>query len=517
VPEGEGGDGGEDGGAGDDDGTDGDDADDGGDTDDGVDKFDLGAMPDAGGEHDPIIPETCEQALDGESTVGCLFFAVDMDSADGSPEENQFAVAVANVQLDQDAEVIIEQRVGGTWEAVAGPQTIDAMDLFTFELPDKHTDDTELLVGGAYRIGSNVPVVAYQFNPVDGSSGYLSDASMLFPVPALDTINHVTGQEATLDDVFQWQRNGYATVVASEDDTEVEVTPSVATLQGMGIPPGDPGVPFSIVLDEGDVASIATAVLGDAMTGTKLVSDKPIAVFSGHECANVPDATCCCDHLEEQIAGVRLWGKTFVASRMPVRNVADPEPTLWQIYASEDQTLVEVHADANVTGVPAAPLLLDRGEVAELSVTGPIGEEGDFHVSADKPIGVFSYMVGSETMPEPLDEIGDPAMVQHSSVEQFLPRYVVLVPGTWENDVAVLTKRIGAVITIDDVPVPDSEFMPVADSNYEVARVPVSDGVHLLNGYNDPFSVIVVGYDQWDSYAYLGGTGTGVINPNPAG
>jgi hypothetical protein len=27
--------------------------------------------------------------------------------------------------------------------------------------------------------------------------------------------------------------------------------------------------------------------------------------------------------------------------------------------------------------------------------------------------------------------------------------------------------------------------------------------------------VIIVGYDQHDSYAYLGGTGTGVINPNP--
>jgi hypothetical protein len=391
------------------------------------------------------------------------------------------------------------------------------MGLFTFELPDQHTDDTELLVGGAYRISANVPVIAYQFNPVDGSSGYLSDASMLFPVPALDTINHITGQESTVDDVFHQQRNGYATVVASEDDTEIEITPAVATLQGMGIPPGDPGVPFSIVLDEGDVASIATAVLGDAMTGTKFVSDKPVAVFSGHECANIPEGTCCCDHLEEQIAGVRLWGKTFVASRMPVRNVTQPEPTLWQIYASEDETIVEVRADANVTGVPPVPLLLDRGEVVELPVTGPAGEDGDFHISATKPIGVFSYMVGSETMPEPLDEMGDPAMVQLGSVEQFLPRYVVLVPGTWENDVAVLTRRIGATITIDDVPVSDSEFLPVADTDYEVARVPISDGVHLLNGYNDPFGVIIVGYDQWDSYAYLGGTGTGVINPNPPG
>ena len=29
--------------------------------------------------------------------------------------------------------------------------------------------------------------------------------------------------------------------------------------------------------------------------------------------------------------------------------------------------------------------------------------------------------------------------------------------------------------------------------------------------------VIVVGWDTHDSYAYVGGTGTGIINPNPVG
>ena len=41
--------------------------------------------------------------------------------------------------------------------------------------------------------------------------------------------------------------------------------------------------------------------------------------------------------------------------------------------------------------------------------------------------------------------------------------------------------------------------------------------VHVLDGGVEPFSVVIVGYDQWDSYAYLGGTGTGKINPNPPG
>lgn len=113
--------------------------------------------------------------------------------------------------------------------------------------------------------------------------------------------------------------------------------------------------------------------------------------------------------------------------------------------------------------------------------------------------------------------IGDPAMAQYVPVEQFLPRYVVLVPGTWVNDVFVLTRPAGATITIDGTPVDDSLFAPVGGGTYEVARVPVADGVHVLDGGDQKFGVVVVGYDQHDSYAYIGGTGTGIINPNPEG
>ena len=40
----------------------------------------------------------------------------------------------------------------------------------------------------------------------------------------------------------------------------------------------------------------------------------------------------------------------------------------------------------------------------------------------------------------------------------------------------------------------------------------VDDGVHTFVG-EQGISVIVVGYDDDDSYAYLGGSGTVIINP----
>jgi hypothetical protein len=479
-------------------------------------KFDLGGqpMPDLGMMDGPIIPTTCAEAASGKSTVGCKFFAVDMDAHD-MVETSQYAVGVANVQLAGMANVTIEVKENGVWSPIAGPQAIGSLQLFTFNLPDRHQDDTGLRVGGAYRVTSDVPVVAYQFNPVDGATSFLSDAAMLYPVASLDTVNHVTAWKSMMDNTGGFQHS-YATVIATVDGTMVTVDPKVPTAAGAGVPQGAPGAPFTIPMAEGDVLNVAVQSIPSSMTGTKINSnpDHPIAVFAGQECALIPESVCCCDHMEEQLAGVRLWGKSFIAARMPIRNGGAPEQNLWQVYAAENGTTVTINADPGVTGIPAPQFVLNQGEVSEFYVSGPVGEEGDFEVIADKPIAVYGYMVGAENFGS---AIGDPAMVAMAPSEQFLPRYVVLVPGTWTTDIAVVTRPVGAQILLDGAAIPDTSFNPVAASGFEVARVPVADGVHVFDGGLDPFSVIIVGYDMYDSYAYLGGTGTGKINPNPPG
>ena len=102
-------------------------------------------------------------------------------------------------------------------------------------------------------------------------------------------------------------------------------------------------------------------------------------------------------------------------------------------------------------------------------------------------------------------------MVQAVPVDQFLDRYVVLVPNTWINDYFVLTKHTGATITIDGNPV-TTPWVTVGGSSFEVTRTPVDDGVHVIEGDMN-FGVIVIGYDSYDSYAYPGGLNLQVINP----
>jgi len=457
------------------------------------------------------IPETCEEAELGLSSAGCLFYAVDSDLV-GVYDLDQYAIFVSNAQLETAATVAVEVKVGDAWETAegGGPVTVEPMSLHLFLVPDMHVDASGFDAGGAYRITSDVPIVAYQVNPYEADESWTSDATLLYQVPAWDSIHYVFGAEKIND-----AQNAYATAVAAVDGTVIEVTPSVNTNPGPGIPAGTAGVPFNVTMDEGDVAQFEVAATNESLTGTLITSDQdhPIAVFSGNTCALIPLDSGACDHLHEQLTGLQKWGKEFVAARMPVRSTLSPiEPSMWQIIASEDDTAIEFTASADVTGLPSGTVTLNAGEAFEAYVNGTMEDPGDFYISADKPIGVCNYMTGSSTVNPPGEpSLGDPSQVQISPVEQYLDRYVLLVPGYWLYDVVTVVRVAGDPVQVDGEMLDDSIFIPVG-TDHEVARVDVEDGVHTFVG-EQGISVIVVGFDDDDSYAYLGGTGTAVINP----
>jgi hypothetical protein len=467
----------------------------------------------------PAIPETCEQAAQATTTVGCLFYAVDLDSHD-SVETQQYAVAISNVNQNNPAHVVVYQGNAATngWdlhsEADVGP-----MDLHVFELPDFHMNSSGLMPKGSYKVVTDIPIIAYQFNPIDGASSYLSDASMLIPVASLALTYDVVGWKQSCNSSGPFgncdgDMRAYFTVVATVDGTQVTVEPSVAPLAG-GVVPGT-GAPFTVTMNDGDVLEVQTNAPYDSMTGSRITANDghPIAVFSGQECAFIPFEVYACDHLEEQMPGLRFWGKEFVAARMPVRSTVDTsDKVLWQIYASEPDTVVSLSASAGVQGLPWSQMTFAQGQLVEIGIWGNSAQPGDFFIEADKPIAVMQYMIGSTN--ENCNGIGDPAMVYNSPTEQFLPRYVVLVPGTWIYDTLVITRHAGAEVLLDGAAIPNGSFVQVAGSGYEVARVPVEDGIHTLESTDagKGLAVLVVGYDSYDSYAYAGGMGMGAINP----
>ncbi len=451
----------------------------------------------------------CDQAVAQRQSIGCRFYGIDAYQYQGY-ENLPYAIVVSNVHDSIDAEVVVETKSGSTWtthaSAVIAPQQ-----LTVFDLPNNQISDTGLVAGNAYRVQSTIPVIAYQFNPLDGVSSTTSDASLLLPTSAYDTVYRATawGSEVPGFGVDE----SFIAVVAEVDGTVVTVTPSVNTEAGSGVPAGQAGVPMTpITLDSGDVLQIvndtATAY-AESLAGTVVEASQGVALFGGHRCANIPQSATACDHVEEQVFGLQAWGTEYVAAR--TQALADPpEIAVWQIMAGNDATTLTFDADPAVTGLPAGnTLTLAAGEVADLQVAGSADQPGDFHVWGTEAFSVTQFMVGLSLATD-----GDPCMVQAVPVEQFLDNYVVLVPPTWDNDRLILTRTPGDVITVDGTDVDAwSGWSQVSqvDASFEVVRLEVGDGPHVLVG-SGPFGVGVAGADSYDSYCYPGGLNQQIIN-----
>ena len=450
----------------------------------------------------------CQLAEFTRSSVGCVYYAVDTDNYSGY-DNLQFAVGISNTHASQAANVQVFIKNAGTWQVLESRSVLPGT-LAQFNLPNRHVDNTNLHVGGAFKIVSDLPVIAYQFQPVDGVSSYTSDASLLLPTSALDRFYHVVG----------WGIGAgrpQVVIVATQNGTQVTMTPRYNTLAGGPVPALTANVAhtFTQTLNEGDYLQIESSN-NNPMNGTIIQSNHPIAVFSCHTCANIPNTGCCCDHVEEQLIGLQSWGNVYVAARMPVRSTGTPEATVWHIYASENNTSIHFTAHPQVTGLPASPQTLNAGQYLELSVSGTMANPGDFVVTANRPILVMEYLTGSYTTNVSADRAGDPAMTQMVPVAQFLDSYIILVPVNWIYDYAILIKPVGASIWRGGTLVPQASFIPVFDgvnpAQWEVARIAIPDGIHAFTGTH-PFGIIIVGYDSYDSYAYPGGMNMQILNP----
>lgn len=475
-------------------------------------RFDLGdGGPTPPPETGPI--ETCEDAQDARTSIGCEFLGARFpnwaDQMSATPPAVAYAVGVANVSPGSTASVSVESKTATGWVPLQGPVSVAPLDLHLFELNVPAVpEDVGVATGHAVRVVADRPVVAYQFNPLDGGS-QSTDASLLYPTSSWDHLN--------LGAAYETRSNASTNllVVAAHDGTEIRVHPSREVEGGNGVPGAVPGGSFDVRLNAGDVANIGPKAIYESLSGTWIETDPehPVGVFASNPCTTVPSFTCCCDHLEEQIPGLRTWGQDIVAPQLPLRNAGAPEGTMWEIYASEDGTEVDFDAAPGVQGLVAGPVTLDRGETLRMEVSAPPGTPGDFVVHASHPVLVNAFMLSASE--SAVDDMGDPAMVAIPPAQQFLTRQVVLVPPNWDNDFLVVLRPQGVPVRLDGAEVAPDLFRRAGTSEWEIARIPVPDGVHVLDGGEEPVGVVVVGYDLWDSYAYTGGTGAAVLNPDP--
>jgi len=270
-------------------------------------------------------------------------------------------------------------------------------------------------------------------------------------------------------------------LVATEDDTTVTITPTVNAGVGRLA-----NVPYTIVLDQGEAYQLRSTLISPAdLSGTLITSDKPIAVFGGHLCANIPQGFVACDHIVEQLPPTNTWGQSCVTMPLATRLGGDP----FRILASAANTEVFIN------GVSVATL--NTGQFHEQIIVGPAT------ITSTGPVLVAQYSNSSS-----FDNVtSDPFMMLIPPFEQFLGNYTVTTPasGFRANFINVVAPdaAVGG-INLDGAPIPAGSFTAIGASGFSGAQIPVSLGSHNLVG-SLPFGVFVYGFDSFDSYGYPGG------------
>ncbi|MEM6994940.1 MAG: IgGFc-binding protein, partial [Myxococcota bacterium] len=442
------------------------------------------------------------------SNLGCEFWAVDLpNDYRGTPmsppaAEQQFAVVVANASALMPATVSI---FIGADDVPVATEMVPTGGIFEFALDPLDIEPRESSADGlAYRVESDVPITAYQFNPLDNQvEVYSNDASLLLPVHALGVeYTAVTGNAILLSmgegDPRPVNAGAFISVVATEDDTFVEVSPRTALVGG----------PAEATLNRGEVLTVVSSVQGannGNLSGSRITSDRPVAVFGGNVATAVPanQTNCCADHLEHQLPPHSSWGTAYGVAPPPSPVSDVPDAAIYRITGAFDGTELRYCPTMPV----GAPQTLDAGDTAVFQTALAFTVEAD----PDKPFAVTQFLQSYQALSD--DQPGDPAMLVIPSLGQLQRRYSFAVPAGYAENFVTIVTRGTPDVAIDGEPVDVLLFRPVGiarGQEHFFASIPVETGAHLVEA-EVPVGITVMGFGDAVSYGYPGGAGLRVI------
>lgn len=368
--------------------------------------------------------------------------------------------------------------------------------------------------GKSFRIGTDVPTVAYEMNPYGGGSVAVTGASLLLPTSAWD-LNYIasTASPQTVDAPS-------INIVAANDNTQVTLLPPVAVTGGGGLPGGAANAQLKFTLNKGEQAQFVQQA---DLVGTVIQTSAPVGLMAGNPCMNVPQGTIFCDHGEQMVPPVGALGNEYVGVMYRPRG---SEPAIYRLVGAVDGTTLSY-----VPGPPSgAPNTLARGQKVEFESATPfvVKAQDDKH-----PFEFFTYMSGSGWNKIGKSDYGDPDFAVGVPPAQYMSDYVFFTDPTFpETNLVVIRKPVAPNmfedVTLDCMASPITGWQNVG--NYQWARVDLSTGNfqsvgNCSNGRHEMKSKGTFGLTVWGwgspltsnftanvSYAYPAGMNVQTIN-----
>jgi hypothetical protein len=405
------------------------------------------------------------KTLEAQSSKGTEFWIGFPGNIDSQGQRQLYITAEANAEVNIN---IANPAYSNTVNVASGSLT-------TINLPNQvDIQSSGLVENKGIHITSDVPVTVYVMNQQTATT----DAYLALPLDAIGTEYYVMAY--TRDASFS-SLNSQMTIVATEDNTSVTITPRAS---GGGFTAGVSG---NIVLNKGQTFQLRSNSTNADYTGSYVVADKPISVFGGNDCTNISGSLRACDHLVQQMVPVTGWGQSFLTVPLATRIAGD----VFRIMAQQSGTQV------NINGVNVANLA--AGQFYETI----LGSATYNRITSNNPILVGQYSRSSDA-----DGVtSDPFFALVPPDEQFLNSYVVSagtpnIPTNFLN-ITSPTSNTGTV-QVNGVTVSASAWTVIPGTTFSGARVSVPNGIHTVTS-TLPIGLLVYGFGSFDSYGYLGG------------
>ena len=330
-----------------------------------------------------------------------------------------------------------------------------------------------------------------------------SDSFFALPIIQLSDIYVYYGISVPRASIHDEAISSSILIVGTENNTIVRltVTQFVTISVGNNILTIFPGRQRSFVINR-----LQTVFIGSTedMSGTKIVSDNPVSVFSGHRCANVPSNVTACSYLIEQIPPTILWGRVYFTAPL----VNKISYTI-KILAAYDSTAVTMYCND----------MIESHNINEGKFVSKILMNEYCAIYSNKEVLVVQLSHGGS---EDLNDYGDPMMTLVPATSQYLNKLHFatvrnLSDSGYNHYINIIVTEqyyqphmiylVAGGVTRSLV---TEQWVPIQVNNFAeayVTQVTIPEGIAQVMHTNEAaqMTATVYGFHRHDGYGHIGG------------
>ncbi|XP_074936282.1 IgGFc-binding protein-like, partial [Phalacrocorax aristotelis] len=222
------------------------------------------------------------------------------------------------------------------------------------------------------------------------------------------------------------------------------------------------------------------------LSGTKVISDNPVAVLSGHSCVKVFRS---CDYVVEQLLPVNMWGKAYVIPPNPFQ----PNTDLVYVVAAEKTSISYNKDDFVISEV------MMEGQVKELVIS----QRSPLHVSSSAAVQVVFFFTSAREGSFKRDSY----IINIPPISTYCTSYRVNSMDGYYNHVILIAQNTDtSTVTINQNTDESVTWHPIPSTDFSWAIITMRNPgeIQSVEHHQSPIGVLVFAFLNYAGYGFTG-------------